>query len=206
VTEGLGDAFVRPADKVLARPQEHQRFVEAARVILRLDPDIKRLSQRRRTQLCRAKLETDKEHDLIMGALVLAVYRVVRDAKAAAPAIGPELARRIEAVRIFVEYLPPSQDKRRLSEATHRLRDIRDEAEKSDASNYGKGGRSQQLADRPQDQALADKVRDEAAKVRSKHPDFTQADRARQLLKQFRGRWPTHNALRMWAKRHAIEI
>jgi hypothetical protein len=139
--------------------------------------------------------------------LFLAVYRVVHDARAAAPAIDPDLARRIEAVRIFVEHLSPIQNKQRLSEATHRLRDIWDDAEETGARISGKDGRSQQLAEaKPQDTALADKVRDEAAKVRSKHPDFTQADRARQLLKQFRGRWPNHNALRMWAKRHGIEI
>ena len=128
MSESLADVFESLAAELLERPHERQRFLEAARVLLYLDPATKRKPRGQRAKL----ISKPTVEDEIVANLLSAIRRVNTDAQQAQSANlapDPALGRRIDAARVVAKALPYGQDRRFLSEATHILRDIWDDAE-----------------------------------------------------------------------------
>jgi hypothetical protein len=207
VSESVADVLERVRAGVLERPVDRQRFLEAALVLLALDPEVKRLPYRQRAKLISSPIST-ADANRIVDALKNAIQRVMTenpDPSKLAP--DPVLLRRILAACAVTKGLPPNQDRRSLSEVTHLLRDIWDDAEK--AARQGNMRKARQLSStrqRPGDMEWVEKIQREATDLQLKNPNQRQADRLRILYRRSRSRWPSPNALRAWANRHAIKI
>ena len=140
-----------------------------------------------------------------MEAIVEAISRI--DAVRDKAALDADVERRVRALAIIANHLSPTEDKMKLSEATHELRDIKDEAEMAAQQAHGRSGARQRAYENSSaDRALVARLRRLAAELRSRRPNSSQAERALWLRAQFPGRWPSAKALKMWAHRRCIEI
>lgn len=205
----VADLLERLGAELLERPSDRQRFLEAARqALLALDPAIKRMPYRQRAKLTSSPILTTTDANRIVDALKIAIRRVIAenpDPSKLAP--SPVLLRRILAACAVAKGLPPNQDRRLLSEVTHLLRDIGDDAERTARQDHARRGRElNPTKDSPADMEWVEKIRREAAELRSKNPDRRQADRLRTLHRRYRKRWANPNGLRSWANRRAISI
>jgi hypothetical protein len=123
------------------------------------------------------------------------------------PEVAADLCRRIAAVWTVFRHASP-QHKYDLSEATHILRDIKEDAERAARKEYGRKRHVlHPTSGSAEDQELLEKVRCELDKIRSTYPNLrTKADRIRTLLRRFPKRWPNYKAAGEWLRRRHIEI
>jgi hypothetical protein len=199
VTNSLANTLRELAERVLESPEDRKRFMEAARVLFELDPDIKRLSQRQRSKLISGPASAE--------ALAQAIMRAFRDIPMGEIKPDADLTRRVLAAYVVARCFPSGQDRLVLSKATHLLRDIRDQARADSLRVNGRKCHEQNPRKKsPKDKALETSLRQEAARIRENAPSLRKTDRARRLMRHSGGRFTSHKALMMWMHRRGIEI
>lgn len=217
MSRGVADVFREAGDRYVASLltiEDRRRFLEAARVILALDGNTKRLSQERRSALLTAPIEDAGQEAVIIAALWPALARVLDDWPRTAaldpqPAEARLLMLRGLMARLIAGGLKDAQDRNTLREATLQLHELGSRANLS--SRQKDGAKRHQVSPTEtseEDKARAGRLRSEAQKLRKDRPDLRSTrSRARVLNIRFgKEKWRTPGALIEYARRRRIEI
>jgi hypothetical protein len=193
--------------------EDWRRFLEAARAILALDGETKRLSRGRRSALLNAPIENADQEAAIIGALEPALTRVL-DSWRKSAGFDPEsiearlLMLRALMARLTAGGLNGAQDKNTLREATLQLRELGSLGEFSSRAKDGAKAHAWPKEGSEADKARAQRLRSEAQKLR-KNPANLRSKRSRaRVLNSLMGKekWSTPDALIEYARRKGIEI
>jgi hypothetical protein len=204
MAENLGDLFRRLADEHLESPEDRSRFMKAALVVLRLDPEIRRRPHRERAKL--GLTPKGKAAPDLIGPVVFAILKLAHDVKKA-DSLTPPLRRRVFAALAVLKGLPPHRGKNELREAETVLWRIWDDAETSRRQEEGQKGRAKRVAkERESNKEKWDAIEREASKIQRTYRARDKSYRVRALMDKFPGKWGTFDAARSALNRRRIVI
>ena len=187
------------------------QFLEAARMLFDLDPELKRKPWSRRNRILNLPADTAPQREKIEALLRECIKRVIEAGRTLDRSDSAEsvlLGRRILAAYVIARGLPARQDQVELLRATILLHKLNEDAQ---ASNKAERARKARALDGKRGARKAEwkALRDAAAELRSSpNAPPGKTDRARVLTRQLRARLGprTPKALMELARRHHIEI
>jgi hypothetical protein len=211
MTNPVTDVFRRAAEQhlaSLATPEDHLRFLEAARGLLAVDPDLKkRLGSRARSRLVNGPIETALAQRTLLSELRRSVASTLKDLDEVG---DDDRSATVVALRGLMTWItvkglmPGPHDLAALQTATGLLWRLKGEIE---TLNQRITGGTRTRAHDPREGW----VRSKAKAWREGHPSNRPADGYRSLYRiakkeQITPLWTDTNALRGWMSRRGIKI